>query len=60
MDQQRKFSLKEFLLLAIAATETLGQIHSANIIHKDINTSNIVYNPETGQLKLSTLAFPLS
>ncbi|MEG4069089.1 AAA family ATPase [Microcoleus sp. Pol11C2] len=50
--QQRKFSLKEFLLLAIAATETLGQIHSANIIHKDINPSNIVYNPETGQLKI--------
>ncbi|MEG5032471.1 AAA family ATPase [Microcoleus sp. AT3-D2] len=50
--QQRKFSLKEFLILAIAATETLGQIHSANIIHKDINTSNIVYNPETGQLKI--------
>ncbi|MEG4805768.1 AAA family ATPase [Microcoleus sp. ARI1-B5] len=50
--QQRKFSLKEFLLLAIAATETLGQIHSAKIIHKDINPSNIVYNPETGQLKI--------
>ncbi|EGK88093.1 GAF domain-containing protein [Microcoleus vaginatus PCC 9802] len=50
--QQRKFSLKEFLLLAIAATETLGQIHSANIIHKDINPSNIVYNPETKQLKI--------
>ncbi|MEG4454521.1 AAA family ATPase [Microcoleus sp. N9_A1] len=50
--QQRKFSLKEFLILAIAATETLGQIHSANIIHKDINPSNIVYNSETGQLKI--------
>ncbi|MEG4817055.1 AAA family ATPase [Microcoleus sp. K5-D4] len=50
--QQRKFSLKEFLLLAIAATETLGQIHRAKIIHKDINPSNIVYNPETGQLKI--------
>ncbi|MBE9164366.1 MULTISPECIES: AAA family ATPase [Microcoleaceae] len=50
--QQRKFSLKEFLLLAIATTETLGQIHSANIIHKDINPSNIVYNPETEQLKI--------
>ncbi|MEG4862684.1 MULTISPECIES: AAA family ATPase [unclassified Microcoleus] len=49
---RRKFSLKEFLLLAIATTETLGQIHRANIIHKDINPSNIVYNPETGQLKI--------
>ncbi|MEG4226249.1 AAA family ATPase [Microcoleus sp. N9_B2] len=50
--QQRKFSLKEFLQIAIAATETLGQIHSANIIHKDINPSNIVFNPATGQLKI--------
>ncbi|MEG4207492.1 AAA family ATPase [Microcoleus sp. Pol7_A1] len=50
--QQRKFSLNEFLLLAIATTETLGQIHSANIIHKDINPSNIVFNPATEQIKI--------
>ncbi|MGB8691729.1 MAG: AAA family ATPase [Microcoleus sp.] len=50
--QQRKFSLKEFLQIAIATTETLGQIHVANIIHKDINPSNIVYNPKTEQLKI--------
>jgi len=50
--QQRSFTLEEFLLLAIATTEILRQIHSANIIHKDINPSNIVYNPETGQLKI--------
>ncbi|WP_445304733.1 ATP-binding protein [Microcoleus sp. Pol7_A1] len=50
--QQRKFTLEEFLQIAIATTETLGQIHRANIIHKDINPSNIVYNPETEQLKI--------
>ncbi|MEG4577432.1 AAA family ATPase [Microcoleus sp. N3A4] len=50
--QQRKFSLKEFLQVAIATTEILGQIHSANIIHKDINPSNIVFNPATGEIKL--------
>src|SRR6476620_2160845 len=50
--QQRKFSLKEFLQIAIAATETLGKIHSAHIIHKDINPSNIVFNPASGQLKI--------
>ncbi|MEG3941018.1 AAA family ATPase [Microcoleus sp. S36b_A3] len=49
---RRKFSLKEFLQIAIATTETLGKIHATNIIHKDINPSNIVYNPETGQLKI--------
>ena len=50
--QQRKFSLKEFLLVACATTEILGQIHRANIIHKDINPSNIVFNPATGQIKI--------
>jgi len=50
--QQRKFTLEEFLLLAIATTEILGQIHRANIIHKDINPSNLVFNPATGQLKI--------
>ncbi|MEG4491937.1 AAA family ATPase [Microcoleus sp. D3_18_C4] len=50
--QQRSFTLEEFLLLAIATTEALGKIHSANIIHKDINPSNIVYNPQTEQLKI--------
>ncbi len=32
--------------------EILGAIHAGNIIHKDINPSNIVYNPETGQVKI--------
>ena len=50
--QQRKFTLEEFLQIAIAATEMLGKIHTANIIHKDINSSNIVFNPATGQIKL--------
>ncbi|MEG4485238.1 AAA family ATPase [Microcoleus sp. D2_18a_B4] len=50
--QQPSFTLEEFLQIAIATTEALGQIHRANIIHKDINPSNIVYNPETKQLKI--------
>ncbi|MEO6861605.1 MAG: AAA family ATPase [Microcoleus sp.] len=50
--QQRSFTLDKFLQIAIATTEALGQIHRANIIHKDINPSNIVYKPETEQLKI--------
>src|ERR671932_1033373 len=50
--QQRSFTLEEFLEIAIATTEILEQIHRANIIHKDINPSNIVYNPQTKQLKI--------
>ena len=45
-------SLEEFLRIAIAVAEILGAIHAANIIHKDINPSNIVFNPETGQIKI--------
>ncbi len=37
---QQTFSIAEFLRIAIATTESLQQIHSAHIIHKDINPSN--------------------
>jgi len=47
----RKFTLTEFLDISIKITESLSQIHAANIIHKDINPSNIVVN-KTGQVKL--------
>jgi serine/threonine protein kinase len=48
----RKLKLEDFLQIAIATTASLAQVHAANIIHKDINPSNIVYNPNTQQLKL--------
>ncbi|MCP6758413.1 MAG: serine/threonine protein kinase, partial [Fischerella sp. CENA71] len=44
--------LSEFLHLAIKITEILGGIHSSNVIHKDINPSNIVLNPATGTVKI--------
>jgi serine/threonine protein kinase len=50
--QERSLSLTEFLRIAIATTESLGHIHAANVIHKDINPSNIVLNPETGVAKI--------
>jgi serine/threonine protein kinase len=52
IESNSNFSLPEFLKIAIKITEILGQIHSSNIIHKDINPSNIVFNPETGILKI--------
>jgi len=48
----REFSLSECLQIALQVAESLGGIHGANIIHKDINPSNIVYKPATGELKL--------
>jgi len=55
MRQQSGFcpmSLPAFLRLAIAITDTLGKIHAAHVIHKDINPGNIVFNPNTGVVKI--------
>lgn len=50
--QSRQFTLNEFLPLAIEIVNILSQVHEQNIIHKDINPSNIVWNQKTGRLKL--------
>jgi len=47
-----RLELAEFLQLAISVTEILGEIHATNIIHKDINPSNILFNRSTGQVKI--------
>ncbi len=48
----QQFTLETVIKLAIQITEILGEIHQQHIIHKDINPSNIVFNPVTGQLKI--------
>lgn len=55
MRQQLDFCpmpLPVFLNMAIAITDTLGKIHAAHVIHKDINPGNIVFNPRTGVVKI--------
>jgi serine/threonine protein kinase len=42
----------KFLRLAIQISDILGKIHQRNIMHKDINPSNIIWNPDTAQLKI--------
>ncbi|MTJ07700.1 MULTISPECIES: hybrid sensor histidine kinase/response regulator [unclassified Anabaena] len=42
----------DFLLLAIKIASAIEEIHKVNIIHKDINPSNIIYNPQTQEVKL--------
>jgi predicted ATPase/signal transduction histidine kinase/CheY-like chemotaxis protein/tRNA A-37 threonylcarbamoyl transferase component Bud32 len=48
----RPLTLKEFLPFAIQIADSLGNIHAANLIHKDINPSNIVVNSETLLVKI--------
>lgn len=50
--QQRRIPLPEVLAIAIQLAHGLGEIHAVNIIHKDINPSNVVYNPATGVVKI--------
>ncbi|NEQ73665.1 MAG: AAA family ATPase [Okeania sp. SIO2C9] len=52
LEGHQDLSLEEFLFLAITITESLGEIHKLHIIHKDINPTNIVFNPETKELKI--------
>ena len=41
-----------FLPLAIQICQSLEQVHRHNIIHKDINPSNIIWNPQSDQVEL--------
>ncbi len=44
--------LEDALSLAIRVTEILEFIHQQNLIHKDINPANIVWNSTTDQIKI--------
>ncbi|PQJ95796.1 serine/threonine protein kinase [Chromatium okenii] len=48
----RDLSLVDFLLLAIKIANSLVQLNANHIIHKDINPANIVFCPDTAQLKI--------
>ncbi len=46
------FALSDFLDLAIKITDSLSEIHGRNVIHKDINPSNIIFNQSSGVVKI--------
>ncbi|WNG43954.1 AAA family ATPase [Archangium minus] len=48
----RPMELPRFLELALRLAEFLGRVHRRHVIHKDINPSNIIWNPSTDELKL--------
>jgi len=45
-------NVDKLLAIAIKISTSLAEIHGAKIIHKDINPSNIVINPETEAVKI--------
>ena len=48
----RRLPLEEFLSIAARACAALSEVHLADLIHKDINPANIVYNPVSEQVKI--------
>ncbi len=52
LEQRGVFPLEEALTIGIWIADVLGGIHGRNIIHKDINPSNIILNPASGVLKI--------
>jgi predicted ATPase/class 3 adenylate cyclase/tRNA A-37 threonylcarbamoyl transferase component Bud32 len=50
--QFRSLELREFLEIAIQITDVLGALHHRNIMHKDINPSNIVWNLHRHHIKI--------
>lgn len=46
------FPFSKLLDIAVKITTALGEIHGRQIVHKDISSSNVVFNPTTGQLKI--------
>lgn len=49
---ENKNSIGNKLKIARQICEILGEIHNKGIVHKDINPNNILFNPETEQIKI--------
>jgi predicted ATPase/signal transduction histidine kinase len=46
------YSLEKYLKIAIRITDALDEIHRNAIIHQNLNPANLLYNPDSGQLKI--------
>ena len=49
---EKPWDIEPFLTFAIQIAKVLHQVHEAQVCHKDINPTNILYNPEQQRLKL--------
>ncbi|HSR99820.1 MAG TPA: AAA family ATPase, partial [Kofleriaceae bacterium] len=53
----RRFSLAEALDVAAAVAAGLVRIHAAGVVHRDVNPSNLLYDPATRGVKLIDFDF---
>ncbi|GAK61301.1 ATP-binding region ATPase domain protein [Candidatus Vecturithrix granuli] len=51
------FTLPEIVVLMVKIVEAVKQIHTARILHKDLNPSNMIYHPATGRLQVIDFGF---
>lgn len=51
--QSINIGIAEKLSLAVQMTDSLIQIHKQNIIHKDVNPTNFIWNYKTNQVKIT-------
>ena len=49
----KSIKIQKFLPLAIQVSQTLGEVHQNQIIHKDIKPSNIIISPDFEQVKIT-------
>ena len=50
--RNRQFHLDEFFPLALRLACVLGRIHEKKIVHKNLGPTNILIDPETGELRI--------
>ncbi|WP_437850541.1 AAA family ATPase [Sorangium sp. So ce363] len=55
MRPMRPMSIERFLPLALRLTAALAELHRRHVIHKDIKPQNLLYNPDTGEVKITDL-----
>ncbi|MDC0677614.1 AAA family ATPase [Sorangium atrum] len=47
--------IERFLPLAVRLTGALAEMHRRHVIHKDIKPQNLLYNPDTDEVKITDL-----
>jgi len=50
--QTHRFSIEKNIAIAIDIASVIGEIHAANIIHKDINPGNIIIDPMNNHINI--------
>ncbi|WP_437522044.1 AAA family ATPase [Sorangium sp. So ce726] len=51
----RPMSIERFFPLALRLAAALAELHRRHVIHKDIKPQNLLFNPSTGEVKITDL-----